>query len=507
MESSRLASVPSAEGAVDRLKGLRVGRNVLFLLAGQVVYSVINVAAMALLGNALAPQGYGEYAFYYALIPLFASASDAGVGIIVTREVARDPSLGPRLLGDALLIKGAVSGLILLVVLVISWTMLAPAAAALLTLVAATALIDPGQDPSIWIFRAREQLHLEALLLVLSQVVWLPLLLVGIATKAGLSQFLAAATVAFVVRLAVGAVIVVRRFGRPDFRPERARLRRLLAEGLPFGAAMFGTVLYGRVGILALKALTSPPDVAFLNVSLMLSQPLSFIANVLGIAILPMVARDALAGEQALRRDLVLNFKWQALSALPLTVGLCLLARPIVALLFKGRDFEPAATGLQLLSLGLFVMFLNLSSRYLLAALDRQRHYLRAILLGLIVNIVLCVVLIPSLGFLGACGAFLGAEVTIGIACHHALGGRVRLNELAGAATKPLLAALGMGLLVYAFRGSGVVTLAAIGCVSYVGFLFLLRSFSEEEMQMFRNVSGSFGLRGTALPRQAGNQP
>ena len=492
-----------AEDPVDGLKGLRVGRNVLFLMAGQVVYSLINVAAMALLGNALAPQGYGEYAFYYALIPLFASASDAGIGIIVTREVARDPSRARQVLGDALLIKAAVSGLILLVVLVISWTMLAPAPAFLISLVAATGLIDPGQDPSIWMFRAREKLHLEALVMVLSQGVWLPLLMWGIATKAGLPQFLAAATVAYVARLVVGAVILVRRFGRPEFRPERARLRHLLAEGLPFGAAMFGTVLYGRVGLLALKVLATHADVAYLNVSLMLSQPLNFIANVVGIAILPIVARDARAGGQALRRDLVLNFKWLALSALPLTVGLYLLAPRIVALLFRGRDFEPAAAGLQLLSLGLLVMFLNLSSRYLLAALDRQRHYLRAILLGLIVNIVLCVILIPSLGFLGACGAFLGAEVAIGIACHHALGGRVQLYVLAGAATKPLLAALGMGLLVYPFRGANVVALAAIGCVSYVGLLFLLRTFSDEEMQMFRKLGGSFGLRGTALLRRA----
>ncbi len=159
------------------------------------------------------------------------------------------------------------------------------------------------------------------------------------------------------------------------------------------------------------------------------------------------------------------------------------------------------------MSLGLTVMFLNLSSRYLLAALDRQRQYLRAILTGLIVNAVLCVVLIPSLGFLGACGALLGAEVAIAIVCHHALGGRVHLNELAGAAAKPLLAALGMGLLVYALRGSGVVTLAAIGCVSYVGLLFLLRSFSREEMQMFRNVGGSFVVRGMSLPRRAEDRP
>jgi len=498
--------VPSVEAGVKPTTGLSVGRNALLLMAGQVVYSLINVAAMALLGNALAPQGYGDYAFYYALIPLIASASDAGTGIIVTREVAREPALGPRMLGDALWIKAAVSGAILLVVLAISWALLTPSAATLVTIVAATALIDPGQDPSIWIFRARGQLHLEALLLVLSQVVWLPLLLLGIATKAGLAVLLVAATVAFLVRLVAGAAFLVRRFGRPEFHFDRARLRRLLAEGLPFGVAMFATVLYGRVGVLALKALATSSDVAYFNVSLMFSQPLNFIANVLAIAIMPMVARDARAGDQALRRDLLLNIKWQTISALPLTAGLYVMARPIVALLFRGRDYEPAAAGLRLLSLGLLVMFLNLSSRYVLTALDRQRHYLRAIVVGLIVNVVGCVVLIPRWGFLGACGAFLAAEVAIGIVCHLALAGRVRVTELTGTVAKPLLAAVGMGLLVFALRREGVIAMAVLGAVSYVGFLIVLRVFSGEEIQVFRAVGGSIGLPRAAALQRAGDR-
>jgi O-antigen/teichoic acid export membrane protein len=507
MASSPFASAPSAEDAVDRVKGLRVGRNVLFLMAGQVVYCLINVMAMSLLGRALAPQGYGQYAFYYALIPLFASVSDAGIGMIVTREVARDRTLGPRLLGDSLMIKGAISGALLLGVLAVAWTMLAPPAAMLISIVAATALIDPTQDPSIWMFRAREQLHLEAVLMVLSQLVWLPLLYVGVATKAGLPLFLGAALFAFVVRLALGAVIVVRRFGRPEFRPERERLMRLVADGLPFGAAIFGTVLYNRVGLLAVNALATSSDVAYLNVATMLSQPFSFIANVIGIAILPMVARNARAGGELMRRDLLLNFKWQVIAALPLTVGLSLVARPIVGLLFKGRDFEPAAVGLQVMSFGLVVLFLNLSSRYVLTALDRQGHYLRAILAGLVANVVLCLVLIPRMGFLGACFAFLGAELTISVVCQHALGGRLRLHDMAGAATKPLLAALGMGLLVFTLRGINVFAIATLGCVSYIGLLFLLRAFSDEELQALHNITVSFGARTIAPLQRVGDRP
>lgn len=507
MESSTLTRVPSVESAVSQPTGVSVGKNAISLMAGQVVYSLINVAAMALLGNALAPQGYGDYAFYYALIPLIAAASDAGVGIIVTREVAREPSHAPRLLGDALWIKAAVSAAILLVVLAACWTLMPADHALLMTLVAASALIEPSQDPAIWIFRARGKLHLEAMLLVLSQVVWLPLLVLGVATHAGLPALMAAAGIAFLVRLVAGAVLLVQRFGRPEFRPDRARLQRLLAEGVPFGLAMFTTVLYGRVGVLALKALATSSDVAYFNVAYMFSQPLNFIANVLAIAIMPMVARDARAGEQALRRDLLLNFKWQAISALPLAAGLWVLARPVLALLFKGRDFAPAAEGLRLLSLGLPVMFLNLSSRYILTALDRQRDYLRAILVGLIVNVAACVVLIPRFGFLGACGAYLAAEVAVRIVGFRALGGRLHVTELVNAAAKPLLAALGMASLIYVFRGAGVITMAVLGAVSYVGFLIALRAFSGEEVRMFRAMGGSIGLRRTAVLQRAEDRP
>jgi len=498
---------PSAEEPVDTPKGLRVGRNALALMAGQVVYSLLNVAAMALLGNALGPHGYGDYAFYYALIPLFASASDVGIGIIVTREVARDRSVAPRLMGDALLAKAAVSGLLLAVVLSVAWTLLDPGRAALVSLVAATGLIDPGQDPSIWMFRARERLHLEALLLVISQLVWLPLLGLAVLTRAGLPEFLGAATLAFAVRLTLGAIILVRRFGRPEFHPQWARLRRLLADGLPFGIAMFGTVLYGRIGLLMLKMLATPADVGYFNVALMLSQPLNFVANVIGIAILPIVARDSHGAREDLRRDLVLNFKWQALTALPLSVGLFLLSRPVVAILFRGRTFEPAAAGLQLLSLGLTVMFLNLAFRYLLAALNRQRYYLRAILWGIVVNLALCVFLVPRFGFLGACSAMLGAEVTISTICLVALSGHVGVREQAAAAVRPLLAALGMGLLVAALPGWNLVALAGLGGIAYVALLFLLGTFSEQETQTFRHLGASFGFQGAALLRRAVRRP
>jgi hypothetical protein len=44
-----------------------VGRSFSFRLGSQIISALINVAGMIVLGNYLAAEGYGEYAFYYAL--------------------------------------------------------------------------------------------------------------------------------------------------------------------------------------------------------------------------------------------------------------------------------------------------------------------------------------------------------------------------------------------------------------------------------------------------------
>ena len=491
------AAVPQAipDTPRPRSTALRVGRNASFLLAAQIAYSLINVAAVVLLGNGLAARGYGEYAFYYALIPLVAAVSDGGIGIILTRSIARDHAGGPRLLGDALLIKGAISGTVLLVALAVAWTTLDPAHALVVSMVAAAAILLHNQDPAIWVLRARERLEIESLLLLLSQVVWFVLLAVGVMRRAGLAWLLGAAAAAYLVRFLTGMFIVLWPSHRPVFEPDRGRLGRMLGEGLPLGAAALGSAFYMQIGVILVRALATPVDVARFNVSFMFSQPLSFIANVLGIALFPLIARDVKGDPRALRRDLASNVKWQVLFAAPLAAILFLLAGPIVRLMFHKPGFGPAVTGIRLLSLGLPVFFLNVSLRYVLAALDRQREYFRAVLAGLAANAGLGALLIPRLGFLGACGAFLGAELVILTTCEVAVARQVGWRDQILPILKPILAALLAGVPVYALHGANLFVRLGAAFVSYPVLLLLVRALTPGELRTIRRLVSSFLVR------------
>jgi O-antigen/teichoic acid export membrane protein len=475
----------------------RIGRNFTFRLGAQVLSALINVGGMVLLGNHLAAEGYGEYAFYYALIPLIASLSDLGVGVITTREIARHRDRGALYLGDALILKGTVSAFLLLAVGLTSWRLMDPGHAALVCITAATALIDFSQDVSVWVFRAHERLDLEAILLLTSQVVWLGVLVGALSLHAPLAGLLGAATVAFVVRASLGAIVVARRMYRPQFAPTWARLRALVLQGLPFSLAMFGVVLYSRIGVLMLKAFANSTDVAYFNVAYMLSQPLGFISSALSVAAFPALSRQAQRGDSAISRALVRTTKYQLMITMPVMVGLFLLAQRLVPMLLHGGNYGQAGVALKVMSLGLTFVFLNLMARYILTAIDRQRHYLNAVLLGLATNAALCAVLIPRWRFLGACVAWVGAEAAIFTVCQMALSRYVSLGETIRQGQKPLLAALAMGVAVFFVRGWNIFAVAGLGAVLYAAALFVLGGFSSEELRIVRGVYVSFRLPGS----------
>jgi O-antigen/teichoic acid export membrane protein len=482
-----------------------IGRGFSFRLAAQAVSALINVAGVVLLGGYLAADGYGQYAFYYALVPLIASLSDLGVGVIITREVARERALGPRYLGDAILIKGAVSAVLLLAVALAAPRMLDPAAALLMILVTAAGLIDISQDVGVWMFRAQDRQDLESLALMVSQGIWLAGIGLCAALRLPVPYAIGTAVAAFLLRQAVAAVVLVRTTGLPVFAPRWQRLKSLVAEGLPLGLAMFTVVLYGRVGVLLLKALSGDADVAYFNIGYMLSQPLGFVSSALSISAFPSLARRAQLGRDGIASLVRRTFKYQLVMALPIAVGLALLAPRVIPFLFHGGSFVQAGGALRILSLGLPLIFLNLTARYVLTALDAQRSYLIAIAIGLVVNVALSAALARPLGFTGACVGLLGGELAVFIACQRTLGRYVPVSAVLLELGRPAIAAAGMGLVVSGMRSGSLLALPVVGAAVYVLLLMALDVVGKDELQVLRGVYVSFGLPGSRQMMKARN--
>ena len=481
----------------------RVGRNTAFRVAAQAVSAVINVAGMILLGNHLSTSGYGQYAFYYALIPLLSSMADLGTGVILTREVARTPAAANRCLGDAIFLRGAVAVVLLTVVSLVSSRALDPANALLLCIVTAAAVLDFGQDVSVWMFRAHERLDLEAIMVLVSQTAWIFGIALGVAFGATLPILLGTAVGAFLLRTVVGALLVSRLGLKPDFSPALARFRTQVAEGWPVAVSLLIVVLYGRVGVFSLKALASDAEVACFNVAYMLSQPFGFLGSSLAMAAFPAFAR--LSGRDTapdLAKPLRAAFKYQLLVSLPLAAALVALADRIVPLLFHdAAGYARASTALEITALALPFVFLNLQSRYLLAAIGRQRVYLWGVVGGLSMNALGCAFTVRTWGVMGAAWTFVASELLVFLICHPALSRHVSHAQLLTKAARPAFAAVLMGLVIWGLSSVALPVAVVAGALAYVAGLFLLRALTNEEWAVLRAVVLSFHR-----PRAAGDR-
>jgi putative peptidoglycan lipid II flippase len=235
----------------------------------------------------------------------------------------------------------------------------------------------------------------------------------------------------------------------------------------------------------------------------MLSQPLGFVASGLSIAAFPMLARRAAHDPHPLRRALRHTYRVQSLLTPPITVGLFLLAEPIIALLFRGGNMQPAAQGLRIMCLALTLVFLNLTSRYALTAMDRQGDYLKAILVGLVASAGTGLLLIPAHGFLGACAATVAGELAIAAVCHRALAAQLAVRELLADLWRPALAALGMGAILFLLRGAPLLVLVPLGAASYVALLLTLQGLTAEDLRWLGRLYSSLGLPGTKRPARS----
>ena len=495
------AAVPAVQAATPAAlsEGARVGRNTAFRVAAQAASALVNVAAMVLLGNRLSASGYGDYAYWYALIPLVASICDLGAGTIVTREMVRRPAEAARTLGDGLLLRAGV-GVLLLAGSVAGGLAMPAGEQVLLVLVTLAAVLDFSQDAAVWTSRARERLDLESVLLLVSQLAWLAGIVAALALGGSLPLLIGAAGAAFLLRALAGAAMLARMGLWPRFELDPARLRALVAEGWPVGLSLLLVVVYGRVGVFVLKALSTKVDVACFNVAYLLSQPFGFLASALSMAAFPAFTRRAsrretaaASGGSSLAGPMRAAIKYQLVVSVPIGTGLALLAGALVPLLFHGgKGYHGAVAALRVVSLAVPFVFLNLHARYLLAAIGRQRVYLAAVLVGLVANVAGCLLSARTLGAVGAAWTYAIAETLVFVICQASLAAEVPLAALFAQAWRPLVAGLVMAAAVMAVRGAGPFVQVAVGAVAYGVVIVATRTLSREEWSVLRGVLATF---------------
>lgn len=367
----------------------------------------------------LTPEKFGLLNYAIAFVGLFSPIATLGLGNIVVRDLAKDPSCKEETLGTAFVLKllGGIGTLFLTVGTVV---LLKPEDTLTQWLVgiAATGTIFQAFDCMDFWFQSQVQSK---------YTVWSTnsayLLINGV--KIALIQMgapLIAFSSALMAERAMGAVALAITYHTKghllnSWRFSLARAKELLLQSWPLILSGFVIMIYMRIDQVMLGQMRDSSEVGIYSAAVKVSELWYFIPGSIVQSVFPSIVKSKELGEAVYEERLQKLFDIMALLSYTVAIPLTFLSGQIVTFLY-GQNYAAAAPSLAVLIwAGLFVS-LGVARTPWLITEGLMKFSAATTAVGAAVNMVLNFLLIPSYGGLGAGIATVIAQMVASYGAH-----------------------------------------------------------------------------------------
>ena len=231
------------------------------------------------------------------------------------------------------------------------------------------------------------------------------------------------------------------------------------------------------------------------KVDMLIGLPLSL--NIaFATALVPAVSEAiALCDTKTASRRISFSLRTSMLICLPCAIGLCVLADPILKLLFPGAYAPEATILLQISSFTIIFTVLNQTINGSLQGLGKVLIPAGTLAIGALLKLIINLNLIPQIGINGAAIGSVVCHLVASAIGFVILRKSIKLDlNFTGFIVKPILATAVMGLVAFAVQNylpilissSRIVTISAIALavVSYIIALIILKVFNRDDFHM-----------------------
>lgn len=465
----------------------RIIRNTGVLAGANLTVRMLGMVLMVLLARYLGAVGYGTYQRAEAFVLLFSVLANLGLDLILTREVARGERQVPEHFGGVLVLKAVLGvitcGLILGVAYARGYQGEFLYGIWMYSLVLLIGALSQALEA---IFQGRERMHLYAITQIANQLTVLVLGLAGIVLQKDLRWFLSNLVVATVVRLVVSSFLLAR-LGVSWQRPRLATLRYLFAQALPIAFAASFVIVYQQIGAVMLGEMRGNAEVGWYKASAKFLLFFIVLRESFLQAVFPVFSSVAGATRERLGGLATRAVRYQVVVALYFVLCFVFLSRFMPRLL--GPEFENSAHVLPLMAWILVPQIVSITAARALIAAGNQNRIMIGTGLSLVANIGLNLALIPRFSYLGAALAAVAGEVVVAAVNLYFLNRLVARTTLVRALTKPVLAAVLAGAVMYYARVLPLYAAFPLAALVYAGALAAVRTFSREEVQQVRSLA------------------
>ncbi len=466
--------------------GSRALRNTVIVLTAKVVARLIALVTVLYIIHYLPADRYGSFTTLVNYTAIVSVLLDLGFNTLFVREGARHHDEIQRYLRNVIslrLLMSVVSLVLLAVLLTLNrlGDFLVPAFL-LMVLTSYSSLLRSG-------LYAVQQLGYEAIAVGLESAVLLVLVIIGIKAHQGVAYFVWAYAAQYAFSCVYfSVVLVVKRIAVIGWRFEIPLLRAWFWKGLPFALTFVLTILYFRIDQPLIYALRSHTEAgwygaAYKPVEALLFIPMTFLSVV--FPVLSIYHRE--------RREELLDavsrfYKALLLIGWPIGVGMFVLAHPLITVL---QLYPKSEEAFRVLAIALPLAFVNNAFIGALNASDRQSSFTWAAGWSLAVNVGLNLILIPTIGFVGASWATVSTEIALGAVAWTLTARYIGRVPVLALSWRVVLAGLVMGVAIFPLQNVSGIWIAlpiVAGVVVYTAAVLLLRALSGDEIRWARRA-------------------
>jgi len=502
----------------------RVVKNSVVPLALRLIVRALDLLFAFVLLGTLRGADVGPYTFAALfVVQILGTFTEFGLGILLTREVARDPSAARRYFGVTLALRSVLvllGALPVAVLLIGSYSLLAalnlgesitPIGQQAIWILILTLIPGAYSSAVTALYNAAERMEVPAVVEVVTAILSMLARLAVLALGFGIIGLAWAAVGVSTFTALLYLVLQSRDFFRPTIQWDGAIIRQLLPLALPLMLNNLLNAIFFRFDTFIIKAFatgTGDLQVIQYNLAYQIISIATILPPVITFAVFPMLARRADGERSGLALAQNRTLQVLLLLAFPISVGLMLLA-PDLVLLFARRnagDYLPvSANVLAILAWFLPLSFANGLLQYVLIAVNRQRAITRAFVIGAVFNLLANLIavpwfsrylLLPNWSLYAAGVITLLSEIVLFLVFLPILRREQLAPPLLALAWRPAIAALLMGAAMLAIRSFDpqmplLALLAVVVALPvYLVALWLLGTFGVEERALLRRVLG-----------------
>jgi len=467
----------------------KIAKNLVALSIAQLANLALGFVLSIYIARSLGDINFGKYSFALAFTSLFAVFSDMGYNTLLVREVAKDKSQASDYLDNVLSFRLLLSGLIFsFMILSINLLSYPTDTKNTIYLFGACALIDSLATIFIMIFRAFERMELEAKIAIIANIAktsgGLLVLYLGYGLLGLALVFLLSSSLHFIML----TTICKKNFANPKLKFNLQFLKRTLIIALPLSMTGISLLIFTRTDTLMLSSMKGDAVVGWYNAAYNLVLSFKPIPHLFMNALFPAMAGYAISSKNTFKVISEISSRYLICLGLPLAVGISLLADKIVLFLY-GPLYSDSIIALRILSFDIVIFFIWINCAFILISINKQNLWAITAIATVFLNIILNILLIPTLSYIGAsiatiiseaiCVTFLifyiYKELSIFISYYNAL-------------FKPMLATSVMASFICSFNQLNLFIIIIVSMIIYFLSLYIIGGVSKEDISLIHRI-------------------